>query len=436
MRINITTLKEILNQSNIQDLNFLANEIGLDINTVVEIVLEGNAKKQKDLFKLCKFLGITPNQIVEKDNHELTSKVKKNFIDISGIKAVKNFKVLDLFAGAGGLALGLERAGFNSVGLIEFDKYACQTLRKNRPEWNVIEDDIANVVEKGIRNYVREEIDILSGGFPCQAFSYAGKKLGLKDTRGTLFYYFAELLNELKPKIFLAENVRGLISHDKGKTLQGMMDVFEEIGYNVDYELLNAVNYNVAQKRERIFIIGVRKDINVDINFPEPLGYILTIRDALKDVPESIGAKYPEKKKEVLEHVPPGGCWRNLSDDMAKEYMGKSYFLGGGKTGMARRISWDEPSLTLTCSPAQKQTERCHPVETRPFTVREYARIQSFPDDWAFEGSMNQQYKQIGNAVPVELGRHVGLALINMLNNIIESENNVIRNEEKELLVK
>jgi len=147
------------------------------------------------------------------------------------------------------------------------------------------------------------------------------------------------------------------------------------------------------------------------------------LKDALKkgelfssDVSISDGTKYPKRKKEILDMIPPGGYWRNLPIEIQKEYMMKSYYLGGGKTGMARRISWDEPSLTLTCSPAQKQTERCHPDETRPFNVREYARIQTFPDDWVFTGSIAQQYKQIGNAVPVNLGKEIGYSIINFLN--------------------
>ena len=133
------------------------------------------------------------------------------------------------------------------------------------------------------------------------------------------------------------------------------------------------------------------------------------------DVPKSLGQKYPDKKNKILKLIPPGGYWRDLPDNLQREYMGKSYFQGGGKTGMARRLSWHEPSLTLTCSPAQKQTERCHPEETRPLTVREYARIQTFPDEWSFAGSVTDQYKQIGNAVPVNLGFHIGSAVKSML---------------------
>lgn len=344
----------------------------------------------------------------------------KNYIDVSNVNTESKYTVLELFAGAGGLALGLKEAGFSTVGLIEIDKHCCNTLRKNIPNWNVIEADIVKIVEGGIRNHIPNvEIDLLSGGYPCQAFSYAGKKLGLDDVRGTMFYYYAAILKELKPKMFLAENVRGLLSHDNGKTLSTMISVFEEIGYSVQYRVLNAVNYGVAQKRERLVIVGVRNDISENnYLYPKPFESIKTLKDVLQDVPESIGAKYPKGKKEVLDIVPPGGCWRSLPDEIAKEYMGKSYFSGGGRTGMARRISWDEPSLTVTCSPAQKQTERCHPDETRPFTVREYARIQSFPDNWEFCGSMGDQYKQIGNAVPVKFAEAIGLSIINVLNNI------------------
>lgn len=331
-----------------------------------------------------------------------------------------NYNVVELFAGAGGLALGLEKAGFNEVGLVELDKYACKTLRKNRPNWNVIEKDVVDVAEQGIRNYIGDiEVDLLSGGYPCQSFSYAGHQMGLNDVRGTMFYYYAKILDDIQPKMFLAENVKGLVSHDNGKTLETMLEVFASIGYKVTWKVLNAWDYNVAQKRERILIVGIRNDLyHNDFEFPKPCTYKPVLKDILKDVPPSLGMSYPEKKRHVLDLVPPGGCWVNLPEDIAKEYMGKSYYSGGGKRGMARRLSWDEPSLTLTCSPAQKQTERCHPNETRPFTTREYARIQSFPDEWEFEGSVGQVYKQIGNAVPVELAKSIGLSIKQYLDNV------------------
>jgi len=204
-----------------------------------------------------------------------------------------------------------------------------------------------------------------------------------------------------------------------------MFSVLDEIGYRVvPIKILKAINYKVPQKRERLILVGIRKDIDIKYEYPIPHNKIYTLEDALKkgelydtDVPISEGSKYPKHKKEVLDLVPPKGYWRDLPIDIQKEYMGKSFYLGGGKTGMARRIGWDEPSLTLTCSPAQKQTERCHPDETRPFTVREYARIQTFPDEWEFMGSISQQYKQIGNAVPINLGQEIAYSVVKFLNN-------------------
>ena len=333
----------------------------------------------------------------------------------------KGYSSIELFAGAGGLALGLEQAGFNTILLNEWDKYACQTLRTNRPNWNVLEGDVSEIDFTPYRN----KVDFLSGGFPCQAFSYAGKGKGFEDIRGTMFFQFARAIDEVRPKIILGENVRGLVNHDNGRTLATIKKTLQDLGYTlIEPQILNAMNYRVPQKRERIFIVGIRNDLAEKVHFewPKISERIMTMRDALKagelyptDVPKSDGQLYPEHKKAVMDLVPPGGCWRDLPDDIARSYMKGSYFLGGGRTGMARRLGWDEPSLTLTCAPAQNQTERCHPEETRPLTVREYARIQTFPDDWQFQGSMSQRYKQIGNAVPVNLAKAVGESLINVL---------------------
>lgn len=320
---------------------------------------------------------------------------------------------IELFAGAGGLALGLEQAGIEGLAFIESNKNACKTLRKNRPKRNIIEDDIANV---GFITY-KGKVDIVSGGAPCQAFSYAGKRLGFGDTRGTLFEQFARCVKEVEPKIFLFENVKGLLTHDKGRTFKTIKHEFESLGYKIQYDVLNSAYYGVAQKRQRLIVIGVKNDLKdvIKFNYPEPNEKMMVLREALKNVPESPYQPYSENKKKIMDLVPAGGCWVDLPEEIAKEYMGKSYYSGGGKRGMARRISWDEPCLTLTTSPSQKQTERCHPDETRPFTVREYARIQSFPDDWEFKGRLSEQYKQIGNAVPVELARRIGVEMIKAL---------------------
>jgi DNA (cytosine-5)-methyltransferase 1 len=339
-------------------------------------------------------------------------------------KPKRDFTLVELFAGAGGLALGLEKAGFKSLLLNEIDKNACETLRRNRPMWNVREGDISKL---DFSDY-HGKVDILTGGFPCQAFSYAGKKMGFEDTRGTLFFEYARAVKQIQPRVIVAENVRGLLNHEGGKTLDTIKSVISELGYVlIEPRILKAVFYQVPQKRERLILVAIRKDLvsQASFSWPAPFHRIMTLKDALKkgilfssDVPKSAGQVYPTRKREILQMVPPGGYWRDLPEEIQKEYMLRSYYLGGGKTGMARRLSWDEPSLTLTCAPAQKQTERCHPDETRPLATREYARIQTFPDDWEFFGSVASQYKQIGNAVPVNLAYALGRSLIRLMNSL------------------
>lgn len=330
---------------------------------------------------------------------------------------------IELFAGAGGLALGIEKAGFDTIALIEFDKTASETLKKNRPEWNVINDDIANISCLDLENYFslkKGELDLLSGGAPCQSFSYAGKRLGFDDTRGTLFYHYALSLQKLQPKIFLFENVRGLLTHDKGRTYKTMLNVFESAGYSIQKQIMNAWDYGVAQKRERLITIGIRNDLTNFLNFefPSPHEYKPVLRDVLQNVPQSAGVEYGEKKRKLFELVPPGGYWRDIDENLAKDYMKSCWKMDGGRTGILRRLSMDEPSLAVLTSPSQKQTERCHPLETRPFTVRENARIQSFPDDWEFCGSIGEQYKQVGNAVPVNLAHEIAAQIFAALSNV------------------
>lgn len=333
------------------------------------------------------------------------------------------FKTIELFAGAGGLALGVEKAGFRAIGLVEFDRDAANTLERNRPLWNVICDDIANISCLDLEEFFgikSGELDLLSGGAPCQAFSYAGKRLGLEDARGTLFYHYAVFLEKLKPKMFLFENVRGLLTHDKGKTYRTMLDIFEKAGYTIDKRVLNAWDYGVPQKRERLITIGIRNDLidKTSFEFPEPHRYKPVLRDVLLDCPVEPGATYGEKKKKIFELVPPGGYWKDIDPDIAKDYMKSCWYMEGGRTGILRRMSLDEPSLTVLTSPSQKQTERCHPLEARPFTVRENARCQSFPDDWQFCGSISSQYKQVGNAVPVNLAFEVATKIRESLENV------------------
>ncbi len=315
------------------------------------------------------------------------------------------FTFVEVCAGGGGLSSGLIKAGLQPILLNDFDKDCCKTLNKNHPDINVICSSFDKLE--------LPEADIIVGGVPCQSFSQSGLRKGLQDPRGQLMHSFAKQVNKMKPKLFMIENVKGLITHNSGETLQSIINLFDK-EYDIQYELLNAVDFNVPQKRERVFIVGTRQYKFV---YPEKNNNKLLLKDVLENVPDSPYMKYNQKKIDLFRQIPQGGCWVNLPEDTQKEYLGKSFNSKGGKRGILRRLSMNEPCLTLLCSPAQKQTERCHPIEERPLTIREYARIQTFDDNYQFSGSISSQYKQIGNAVPVELARQMGLEIIKCLNN-------------------
>lgn len=401
----------------------LADLLGVSHTTVNNWIKKGKLRPERDKngkigFSVSQLIGIEPIEAMSHTKWEEELKVVPN----------RKYTSIELFAGGGGLALGLSMSGFHHILLNEFNHDACETLRTNRPDWNIVEDDIRDISFKQYEG----KVDFISGGFPCQAFSYAGNKGGFEDARGTLFFEMARAVKETQPKVFMGENVKGLFSHDNGKTLSVIKNTIAELGYTlVEPRVLKAIMYQVPQKRERLILIAIRNDIAKKVRFqwPAPYERICTLRDAFYkgilydcDVPKSLGQKYPQRKKEIMDMVPMGGFWKDLPIDVQKEYMKKSYGMGGGKTGIARRLDLDEPSLTLTCAPAMKQTERCHPVESRPLTVREYARIQTFPDEWEFKGSMGEQYKQIGNAVPVNLAYAVGRSLIRLFNDIEATE--------------
>ena len=308
---------------------------------------------------------------------------------------------IEVCAGCGGLSSGFMKAGFKPLLINELQKTFCETLRKNHPDANIKEGTMVDLDLKPFKG----RVDILQGGVPCQAFSQAGERKGLEDPRGKLIVQFNKLINDCEPKMFLVENVKGLTTHEKGDTLKNILKLFENNGkYKIYHKILNAKDYDVPQKRERILIVGVHISITKEFTYPEKSNKTVLLKDVLTDVPQSPGATYPEAKAKVMKLVPQGGCWVDLPKDIQKTYMGeKGLAAGGGKRGMARRLSMNEQCLTLTTSPCQKQTERCHPIETRPLNVREYARIQTFPDSYEFSGSVAKQYMQIGNAVPVNL---------------------------------
>ena len=377
----------------------LKEAAGISFNVIAKMG-KNETVSFESIEKICYALNCNIGDIIEIINNK-DIEVKK-----------KNYKSIELFAGAGGLALGIEKAGFDTIGLIEIDKDASDTLKCNRPEWRVINEDIANISSLDLKEYFNVsdgELDLLSGGAPCQSFSYAGKRLGLEDARGTLFYHYAKFLEKLQPKMFLFKNVKGLLTHDHGRTYKIITDIFENTGYIIQKKVLNAWDYGVAQKRERLITVGIRKDLagKISFIFPEPHEYKPILRDILLDCPKSEGTKYSEYKRKIFELVPPGGYWRDIPENIAKEYMKSCWYMEGGRTGILRRLSLDEPSLTVLTSPSQKQTDRCHPLEARPFTVRENARCQSFPDNWKFCGRIGSQYKQVGNAVPVNLAYEI-----------------------------
>jgi len=322
-----------------------------------------------------------------------------------------SFTFIEICAGAGGLSTGLIQAGFVPLLLNDNQKDCCETLKHNHPGVKVVKGSFDEIDFSAFQG-----IDLLTGGVPCQSFSQAGKRLGLDDPRGGLMFKFIDLVHQIQPKVFMIENVKGLMTHNHGQTLNEIIQRID--GYHIYFKCLDASKYNVPQKRERIFIVGTRKDLKPIFEFPCESSTRKMLKDVLQDVPESMGAKYSDDKIALFKLIPQGGCWVNLPENLQRQYLGKSYESSGGKRGILHRLSMDKPALTLLCTPSQKQTERCHPLEERPLTIREYARIQTFEDDYVFIGSMSSQYKQIGNAVPVELARQMGLTIKKFLENV------------------
>lgn len=325
---------------------------------------------------------------------------------------ISKYTFIEVCAGSGGLSTGLIKAGFTPLLLNDNDKKCCETLKKNHEECNII---CSKMEDLDLTPYI-DKVDLFTGGVPCQSFSQAGLRKGLTDPRGKLFISFINMIHLLKPKIFMIENVKGLLTHDSGNTLLELIELMNKDNlYDIKYELINSGFYRVPQKRERVFIVGTLRTKNLSFKFPEKNNDKVLLKDVLYNVPESPGTLYPIEKINLFKLIPQGGCWINLPLEKQKEYLGKSFYSTGGKRGILYRLSMDKQCLTLLCSPSQKQTERCHPLENRPLTIREYARIQTFDDDYKFIGSVSSQYKQIGNAVPVKLAEIIGISIINWL---------------------
>lgn len=357
-----------------------------------------------------------------------------------------SYPVISLFSGAMGLDLGLEAAGLAVRVGHDNDPWCAKTALAN--ERTYILGDIREQLEQDqscdfllrAAGLAREEVFALVGGPPCQPFSTAGRRQATNDPRGSLFMQFAHAVRVLHPRFFIMENVKGLLSTailhrpiaERGKgflldaerpgtAFEVIKQTFDELGYSIRYGVLDAVHYGVPQFRERLVIIGSRDNENtflpVPTRFQRHQDAALrwsTLRSAIEDLEQNPGphAVFSLDRLRYLRMVPMGGHWRSLPPDILPAAMGGAYKSGGGKVGFYRRLDYDQPAPTLVTSPVQKATMLCHPTQDRPLSVREYMRIQQFPDQWKIEGSVSDCYRQIGNAVPLGLGKAIGQMLI------------------------
>jgi DNA (cytosine-5)-methyltransferase 1 len=357
---------------------------------------------------------------------------------------IPKIKALSFFSGAMGLDLGLEKAGIKVILACEFDKACRKTIEANRPElallgdiWDYSADDILKAA--GLEK--KDDVELIVGGPPCQSFSTAGARRGFKDDRGNALLKYISLILEIRPRYAVIENVRGLLSaplshrphseRTKGKlsieelpggALMHVLKILRKDGYSVSFNLYNAANFGSPQTRERVVIICHREGEKVPYLVPThsqegqfQLPKWRTFKDAVSGL-ENIDhhhVNFPEERLHYYRMLQPGQYWKHLPEEIQKKAMGKSYYSGGGKTGFLRRLAWNKPSPTLVTHPAMPATDLAHPTENRPLSVEEYKRLQEFPDDWIVCGKLSDQYKQIGNAVPVSLGEAIGKAILN-----------------------
>lgn len=354
-----------------------------------------------------------------------------------------NRDVISLFSGAMGLDLGLIKAGLNIAVGQDFDRNCVETMKANGHK--VIGGSICDIEPQKLlelSNLKMGEPFLICGGPPCQPFSTAGKRLGINDPRGSLFMDFIRMIDYIRPRFFIMENVKGLmsapvkhtpiaertlkkLSSDElpGSVLEIVLSQFKDLGYRTVYGILDAVNYGVPQFRERFVIIGSRD--NEEIFLPMPTHFQMhqnkeyrwkTLLDAISDLEKDFQecAVFSKERMDLLKIIPEGGNWKSLPDNLIKAAMGGAYESGGGKVGFFRRLSYNQPSPTLVTSPVQKASMLCHPTQNRPLSVKEYARIQQFPDDWIFTGTVSSKYRQIGNAVPIGLAEALGKAVLSV----------------------
>lgn len=363
----------------------------------------------------------------------------------------KKPKVLSFFSGAMGLDIGLEKAGFDCLLACEVDKNCRSTINTNKPEIALL-GDIRDYSAKDIMNFigknVGDEIDVICGGPPCQAFSTAGKRKAFEDERGNVFLKYVDIAMEIRPKFLVIENVRGLLSaplkhrphseraikdaplsyeEEKGGALLHIIKKLESNGYGISFELYNSANFGVPQSRERVIMICSKDGTKApyiepthsqtgDFNLPNWKTFKELYQEKYLSSLKHDHVEFPEKRLKYYRQLSAGENWKNLPLDLQKEAMGKSFYSGGGKSGFLRRLSWDKPTPTVVTHPAMPATDLAHPIEDRPLSVQEYKAIQQFPDDWVIEGKLLEKYRQIGNAVPIGLGYALGKHLIKLMN--------------------
>jgi DNA (cytosine-5)-methyltransferase 1 len=394
---------------------------------------------------------------------------------------MKPYTVISLFSGAMGLDAGLNATSrFQLLAAIEKERSFCESIRANQAAGLVdqkmilIEADIQTIDPNHVLSSVGlkpGELDLLVGGPPCQSFSTAGRRGTTQDSRGTLLWDFLRFVEVMRPKFFLMENVRGLLSaatkhraiadrpelggsslcddEQSGSVVRLFADDLQKIGtgYHMDCFEVNAVNYGAPQLRERALFIGNRFQEQVD--FPDPthgnpnqvsastqdlfspssaLQPWATLGDAIGRIndPGEVIMDFSPRKKTFLEKIVPGSNWRSLSLSDQQESMGKAWFAKGGRSGWWRRLSFNLPCPTLVTMPNHASTSLCHPVEVRALSLKEYALIQEFPENWKFCGTASQQYAQVGNAVPVRLGRVAGEVIAQSLDRLVSRDFRII----------
>ena len=311
-------------------------------------------------------------------------------------------KTVALFAGCGGLDLGFKNAGFNIIWANDNNKKVQETYRYNHKEAELVIKSLVDIKSEEI-----PECDVIIGGPPCQSWSLAGAMKGKEDSRGQLFYEYVRVIKDKRPMAFVAENVKGIVSKAHINSFNEIVDMFKEAGYTVTYKLVNAKNYGVPQDRERVFIVGIRNDLGVTYEFPNPTnseGNYVTLETAIGDLRDNPGE------------------W--IEGSFSPIFMSRN-----------RRRSWNEVAFTVQASGRQTQIHPDSPEmekvdkdkwqfkkeenkKVRRMSVRECARIQTFPDEFEFLGNpINENYKMIGNAVPVKLAQAVATNLKECLEN-------------------